>query len=203
MCKTGPDPDPNGGKMNLSRTLLLPVGLLAAVVLAGCSESGSEPTPALPTAETAPTATPVPTPSPSPTPSPEPAAEPEATPAQTGVLFDYLYAVRLIEAAQWRDAIGAFGLVIRRLPEYGRAYFGRGLAYYNEEQLAPALEDFDRAIELEPTLAQAYMQRGMLHRDEGRTELAVSDLERALDLYQRRGHLTRAVEVAQLLDELR
>ena len=203
MCKTGPDPGPNGGKMNLSRTLLLPVGLLAAVVLAGCSESGSEPTPAPPTAETAPTATPVPTPSPSPTPSPEPAAEPEATPAQTGVLFDYLYAVRLIEAAQWRDAIGAFGLVIRRLPEYGRAYFGRGLAYYNEEQLAPALEDFDRAIELEPTLAQAYMQRGMLHRDEGRTELAVSDLERALDLYQRRGHLTRAVEVAQLLDELR
>ena len=203
MCKTGPDPGPNGGKMNLSRTLLLPVGLLAAVVLAGCSESGSEPTPAPPTAETAPTATPVPAPSPSPTPSPEPAAEPEPTPAQTGVLFDYLYAVRLIEAAQWKDAIGAFGLVIRRLPEYGRAYFGRGLAYYNEEQLAPALEDFDRAIELEPTLAQAYKQRGMLHRDQGRTELAVSDLERALDLYQRRGHLTRAVEVAQLLDELR
>ena len=203
MCKTGPDPGPNGGEMNLSRTLLLPVGLLAAVVLAGCSESGSEPTPAALTAETAPTATPVPAPSPSPTPSPEPAAEPEATPAQTGVLFDYLYAVRLIEAAQWKDAIGAFGLVIRRLPEYGRAYFGRGLAYYNEEQLAPALEDFDKAIELEPTLAQAYKQRGMLHRDEGRTELAVSDLERALDLYQRRGHLTRAVEVAQLLDELR
>lgn len=193
--------------MNLSRTLLLPVGLLAAVVLAGCSESGSEPTPAPPTAETAPTATPVPSPSPaselSPSPTPVAEIEPEATPAQTGVLFDYLYAVRLIEAAQWKDAIGAFGLVIRRLPEYGRAYFGRGLAYYNEEQLAPALEDFDRAIELEPTLAQAYKQRGMLHRDEGRTELAVSDLERALDLYQRSGNLTRAVEVAQLLDELR
>lgn len=190
--------------MNLSRTLLLPA-LLAAVVLAGCSESGSEPTPAAPTAETAPTATPVPAPSPAPapSPSPSPSPEPEPTPAQTGVLFDYLYAVRLIEAAQWKDAIGAFGLVIRRLPEYGRAYFGRGLAYYNEEQLAPALEDFDRAIELEPTLAQAYKQRGMLHRDEGRTELAVSDLERALDLYQRRGDLTRAVEVAQILDELR
>ena len=56
---------------------------------------------------------------------------------------------------------------------------------------------------LEPTLAQAYKQRGLLHRDEGRTELAVSDLEQALDLYQRRGDLTRGVEVAQLLDELR
>ena len=189
----------------MSRTWL--PALLAAALLVGCSESGTEPTPAAPTSEAAPAATatpaPAPSPTPSPSPSPEPSPEPEPTPAQTGVLFDYLYAVRLIEAAQWKDAIPAFGLVIRRLPEYGRAYFGRGLAYYNEEQLAPALEDFDRAIELEPTLAQAYKQRGMLHRDEGRTELAVSDLERALDLYQRRGDLARAVEVSQLLDELR
>ena len=142
-------------------------------------------------------------PSPSPVPTAEPGAEATPTPSQSGVLFDYLYAVRLLQAAQWEDAIPAFGLVIRRLPEYARAYHGRGLAYYHEEQLVLALEDFDMAIELKPDLPQAFKDRGLLHRDEGRTEEAISDLQRALDLYERRGDLPRAVEVAQVLNQLR
>lgn len=196
--------------MALSRTcvLLIAVGTL---VVSACS-SDPEPTPpatAQPTfvpsaTETAiPPASPIPAPSPSPVATPEPDAEPTPTPAQSGVLFDYLYAVRLLVAAQWEDAIPAFGLVIRRLPEYARAYHGRGLAYYHEKQTAMALEDFDKAIELKPDLAQAYKDRGTLHRDEGRTEEAISDLQRALDLYERRGDLLRAVEVAQTLNQLR
>jgi tetratricopeptide (TPR) repeat protein len=140
-------------------------------------------------------------PEPSPTATAEPEEEP--TPTQAGVLFDYLYAVRLLEAAQWEDAIPAFGLVIRRLPEYARAYYGRGRAYYHEDRLLQALEDFDIAIEFNDELPQAYADRGVLHMDEGRTEEAISDLLRALDLYERLGNLPKAVEVAQILNRLR
>ena len=140
-------------------------------------------------------------PSPSPTQTSE--ASPTATPAQVGVLFDYLYAVRLLEAAQWEDAIPAFGLVIRRLPEYARAYYGRGLAYYKEEHLDLALEDFDRAIELKPDLARVYADRGVLHKDEGRTPEAIADLQRALELYREQGNLTGAVDASRVLNELR
>ena len=140
----------------------------------------------------------------SPAPTNTPQAKPAPTPTSqpTGVLFDYLYAVTLLEASQWKDAITAFALVIRRLPEYARPYHGRGLAYYHENQLELALQDFDMAIKLNSDLIQVYKDRGLLHRDLGRVQSAKRDFERALILYRNQNDLMKASEIEDILNRL-
>jgi tetratricopeptide (TPR) repeat protein len=160
------------------------VAVAGALLVAACSDSGSsgQPTPTtepLPTPIIAATATPSPLPEPSPTPSPEP--DPSPTP-EIQALFEYMRAVNLLEAAQYEDAIPAYGLVIRKLPDLAIAYNGRGLAYYHEERLALALEDFSKAIELKSGYADAYANRAVVHRDQGDTEKATADLEKAIEL---------------------
>ncbi|MXX52786.1 MAG: tetratricopeptide repeat protein, partial [Dehalococcoidia bacterium] len=141
-----------------------------------------EPTP-VPTQTPPPTSTPVPATTPEPTSTPEPTAEPEPTPTvQTAALFEYSRAVRLLEVQEFDDAITAFDLVIRKLPDFGRAYYRRGLAFYGDERLALALEDFDKAVELEPEYAASYVARAKLHLDEGRKLEARADLEKALEV---------------------
>lgn len=142
------------------------------------------------------------TPFPVPTNTPRADLSPTPISQPTGVLFDYLYAVNLLEASQWKDAIAAFGLVIRRLPEYARPYHGRGLAYYHEDQLELALQDFDMAINLNPDLIQVYKDRGLLHRDQGRLESAKHDFERALVLYKQKNDMAKALEIEAILNGL-
>jgi tetratricopeptide (TPR) repeat protein len=63
-----------------------------------------------------------------------------------------------------------------------KAYHNRGLAYYNNEDIGSALEDFKAAIELEPQFANAYAMRGLIYKDLGATKKAISDLELALTI---------------------
>ena len=94
-----------------------------------------------------------------------------------------------MRANLWEDAIPAFGLVIRILPDLAQGYHGRGVAYYNESKekdndnlFEPALEDLDKALELKPDFAEAYKDRALLHRDLGDTENALSDLDKAIEI---------------------
>jgi tetratricopeptide (TPR) repeat protein len=103
-------------------------------------------------------------------------------PASAG-LFDYSRAIRLLEVQEFTQAIAAFGLVIRRLPDFAEAYRGRGVAYYKEDLFDLALEDFDKAIELKPGLARAYADRATVFQDRGETGKAIADLERAIAEY--------------------
>ncbi len=183
--------------------LALPAFLFAAAC------SGSDPLPtATPTATVAPTATPVPapTPIPTPTPTPTPAATPSPTPtalpASAG-LFDYSRAIRLLEVQEFTQAIAAFGLVLRRLPEFAEAYRGRGIAYYKEDLFDLALEDFDRAIELKPGLARAYADRATLFQDMGETEKAITDFEKAISVYDPVRDAFRIAELRAIVGNLR
>jgi len=148
------------------------LALFALLALAGCS------TTPLPT----PTVEPSPTFEPSPTPEPVPTPEPTAKPPDA--LFDYLAAINLLSAAQYKEAIARFGTVIRLQPDLALAYHGRALAYYNNDLPDLALEDLDRAIELDPDYADAYRNRGVMRLNEGKVSLAAADLERALELYR-------------------
>ena len=175
--------------------------------LAACS--GSDPLPtATPTATVAPAATPVPAPTPIPTPTPTPAPtatpspSPTALPASAG-LFDYSRAIRLLEVQEFTQAIAAFGLVLRRLPDFAEAYRGRGFAYYKEDLFDLALEDFDKAIELKPGLARAYADRATLFQDSGETEKAIADLEKAISTYDPVRDLFRIAELRAIVDNLR
>lgn len=183
------------------------LALPAFLFLAACS--GSDPLPtATPTATVAPTATPVPapTPIPPPTPTPTPTATPSPSPtalrASAG-LFDYSRAIRLLEVQEFTQAIAAFGLVLRRLPDFAEAYRGRGVAYYKEDLFDQALEDFDKAIELKPGLAGAYADRATLLQDRGETEKAIADLEKAISTYDPVRDVFRIAELRTIVGDLR
>ena len=142
--------------MNVTRLTLL----AAALVWVALACSSPEPTP---TPE--PTSTPAPTAIPEPTATPEPTPEPTPTPSgqPTRGLFEYIRAVAYLEANLWEEAIPAYGLVIRILPDMAVAWHGRGYAYYNEaieeendNLFKPAMEDYDKAIELDSSYAAAY-----------------------------------------------
>ena len=175
--------------------------LLAVSVLfaAACSEPAPEPT-----------ATPEPTPTPEPTATPAPTATPEPTPfpESEGVepvtaLFDYTYGVRLLEAGLYEEAIPQFNLVVRKIPDFGKAYYFRGVAYFNEELLTPALEDLDKAIELKPELADAYKARADVYEAQEEYDLAVRDLEEAIDRWDQRFNAAKIAEARERLDDLR
>ena len=173
----------------------------AALIAAACSES----TPA-PTATPPPTGTPAPTPTPAPPPSPTPVPVDTPTPTPTPkleALFDYSRAVRLLDVAEYDDAILAFDVVIRKLPGFAQAYHGRGLAYYRDERLELALEDFDRAIELKPDFADAHVSRAVVRVDLDDTGKAIADLEMALSLYDRSRDLLQITATVALLNSLK
>ena len=165
--------------------------------------SSSEPTPMpvpTPTATPEATATPEPTPEPTPTPSGQP----------TRGLFEYIRAVSYLEANLWEEAIPAYGLVVRILPDMAVAYHGRGYAYYNEaieedndNLFKPAMEDYDKAIELKPGFARAYQDRAILHHRLGDTDAAIADLERAVRFFDPRRQPVRLNEARELLNEWR
>ena len=176
----------------------LALALAALALLAGCSPSAPAPTATpIPTAAPTltptpqPTATPVPpsptppptaTPVPTATPTPEPTAtpEPEATPQ--AALFEYSRARRLLEVQEFKDAITAFDLVIRKVPDFGRAYYYRGLAFEGDERMEPAMEDYAKAIELEPTFPYTYVVRAGAYLEMGEREKARADFEMALEV---------------------
>ena len=184
--------------------LTLFAATLIWVVLA-CSSPEPTPTPE-------PTSTPVPTAAPEPTAIPEPTPEPTPTPSgqPTRGLFEYIRAVSYLEANLWEEAIPAYGLVIRILPDMAVAYHGRGYAYYNEaieeendNLFRPAMEDYDKAIELKSEYAQAYKDRAILHHRLGNTDAAISDIERAVRYYDPRRQPIGLNEARELLSQWR
>ncbi len=62
------------------------------------------------------------------------------------------------------------------------AFNNRGLALYEKEDYARAIEDFTEAIRLDGKLARAYYNRALAHLQRGDEDAAGADRERALQL---------------------
>jgi tetratricopeptide (TPR) repeat protein len=118
------------------------------------------------------------------------------------VLFDYLRAVGLLNAGQYKEAVGRYNVVLRILPELYLAYHGRALAYYNEDLFDLALDDFNKAIEYKSDYAEALRNRGVLFGNQGRHDLARSDLELAVGIYREKGNLALMAEALTQLQRL-
>ena len=162
--------------------LILIFALVSAITLIACAAPAPEPTPT-PEPTAIPEPTPMPTPTPEPTPEPEPTSTPEPTPTPGAVssgLFEYMRAVRLLRVQEFGEAVIQFDLVIRLQPDFARAYYGRGEAFYGDERYDLALQDFEKSIELEPEFPGPYIGRAKLHIDSDEREEAIEDLRTAL-----------------------
>ncbi|MBD2464790.1 tetratricopeptide repeat protein [Oscillatoria sp. FACHB-1407] len=62
------------------------------------------------------------------------------------------------------------------------AYFNRGIALTEQQDLQAALEDLDRAIQLDPDMAQAYYERGNLWFELGDRQRAIADYTQTIRL---------------------
>lgn len=62
------------------------------------------------------------------------------------------------------------------------AYNNRGIARFNLEQYAEAVNDFNRAIELNPVFTQAYNNRGNARYKLNDYQGAMADYSQAIEL---------------------
>ena len=81
--------------------------------------------------------------------------------------------------ADWRDDLALFTSASRISPRSARSHYGLGLAYHRQEQLALALEAYDRALEIYPRFADAHFNRGAALLSLGQKEEAKRAYQRA------------------------
>jgi predicted Zn-dependent protease len=79
------------------------------------------------------------------------------------------------------DALDRAESAIEMFPEEANFYALRGDARIAKEQYAPAVDDFDSAIERRDSYFYYYARRGQLHEEFGRDDAAVADLERSIE----------------------
>ncbi|KAF5921223.1 hypothetical protein HPG69_018623 [Diceros bicornis minor] len=97
-----------------------------------------------------------------------------------------LQGVMAAEAGDLSTALERFGQAINLLPERASAYNNRAQALRLQGDVAGALEDLERALELSRgrgrAARQGFVQRGLLARLQGRDDDARRDFERAARL---------------------
>ena len=73
------------------------------------------------------------------------------------------------------------GMIIQD-PENSQLYYERALANYEYGDLASALKDFDKTIELEPDFASAFHDRGICRLELDMLDKALEDFNKAIEL---------------------
>jgi tetratricopeptide (TPR) repeat protein len=140
-----------------------------AITLPAPKPDPAEPKPDFPAQAPEPVAqveTPAPKPEPPPPPPPKPAetAAPAPQDAEDAAIVHHMRARKLIDAEQFREAIGELNEAIRLDSGLSLAYNARGYAYLRLLQYKEAVADFDRAIRLNSAYANAYQNRSTARR---------------------------------------
>jgi len=107
----------------------------------------------------------------------------------------------------WKDEVVLWSDSVRKSPHKTRPYNNRGLAYFNQGNLAQALSDYNKVIEINPYYADAYNNRGLVYDHQGNLTQALSDYNKAIEInsnyadaynnrgifYARHGNFTQAM----------
>lgn len=80
---------------------------------------------------------------------------------------------------KWTESLDYFNVLIKTDNNLHEAFFLRGIAKYNLDDLIGANEDFSEAIRLNPVYTQAYHYRAITLARMGNTDDAISDLNNA------------------------
>jgi predicted O-linked N-acetylglucosamine transferase (SPINDLY family) len=86
------------------------------------------------------------------------------------------------EHGQLERAIGLYGMVIERSPDWAEAYYKRANVLNGLGRLEAALVDYDRAIALNPSYAHAFCNRGSVLARLGRRDESLASYDRAIAL---------------------
>ena len=126
-----------------------------------------------------------------PTPAPRKTPVPTTTATPTSESF-YDLGKESLANGDIDDAITLLSNAIELKPDFGDAYYLRGLALALEEEFDEAIADFERAIKLgvdnddiQSGLSLAYLRRGLDYFDEGDNDEAVADFDRAIADFER------------------
>ena len=100
-----------------------------------------------------------------------------------------------------RSAIVSYDEAIRLYPDYSKAYFNRGMAYYKLNEIDKAIADFSEAVTIKQDYIDAYYQRGIAYYYSQRQyEEAIADFNQVivLDPDDARAYFNRAFIYAYL-----
>lgn len=86
------------------------------------------------------------------------------------------------EALTPEEAITRYTADIEANPQDALAYFNRGSAHYNHEDLEAAIDDYREAIRLDPQFEAAYAQRGYALFGMGNLSAALDDFRQVAKL---------------------
>src|SRR5262245_16422339 len=73
---------------------------------------------------------------------------------------------------QFERAIAAYNIAVQFAPDFGAAYFKRGLAQQARGDFAAAIADYSKTVEVVPECAEAYANRAYLLALQHKTEKA-------------------------------
>jgi len=85
-------------------------------------------------------------------------------------------------ASKPEEIIGACSAILERDPQVAEAYYNRGVARMQINQLEGAMADFNKAIEINPKDPDAWNNRGLIYNRQDKPGAAVSDFSRAIEL---------------------
>lgn len=93
--------------------------------------------------------------------------------------------VKLWKDGKYTDpklAIKYADLAIAKDPNYGRAYYTKGFAYYNLKKYDISIENFTKAISLDPNIEESYNGRGWVYGTIDDYENAIRDFTKAIEI---------------------
>ena len=115
------------------------------------------------------------------TPTAQATISPSPTP-ELEALFIYNRGIRAFRVEEYNDAISAFNMVIKRMPNLALGYKARGSAYYELEKYDRAKQDLQKALEINPEIGGAYLYLGLISIAQGNQPQAQIELKKAITL---------------------
>ena len=94
-------------------------------------------------------------------------------------------AVKIWKNGKYSDpnlAIEYANIALSKNPNYGRAFYTKGFAYYNLKSYELSIENFSKAIEIDPHIQESYNGRGWVYLETKQYQNAINDFTKSIEI---------------------